>query len=91
MAALDTHAIARTLTDANHAQGRRGHRRPTAEPEVREGTWQRTRTTRGKEVIRVNTRDEFDDALEELFETGRPIEAPSVDLEVGGVLRGEAA
>ena len=45
----------------------------------------------GQEAIRVDTRDEFDDALEELFETGRPIEAPSVDLEVGGVLRGEAA
>lgn len=53
----------------------------------------------GQEPIRVNTRDEFDDTLEELFETGRPIEAPSVealeewgvDLEVGGVLRGEAA
>lgn len=49
--------------------------------------------------IHVNTRDEFDDTLEELFETGRPLEAPSVevleewgvDLEVGGVLRGEAA
>ena len=29
--------------------------------------------------IRVRTREEFDDALEELFETGRPIEAPSVE------------
>ena len=49
--------------------------------------------------IRVNTWDQFDDTFEELFETGRPLEAPSVevleewgvDLEVGGVLRGEAA
>lgn len=51
----------------------------------------------GQEPIRVNTRDEFDDTLEELFETGRPLEAPSVEVleewgvEVGGVLRGEAA
>ena len=27
-----------------------------------------------QEPIRVNTREEFEDALEELFETGRPIE-----------------
>ena len=26
-----------------------------------------------QEPIRVNTREEFDDALKELFETGRPI------------------
>lgn len=39
-----------------------------------------------QEPIRVNTREEFDDALEELFETGRPIEAPSVEaLEEWGV------
>jgi len=31
------------------------------------------------EAIRVTTREEFNDAVEELFETGRPIEAPSVD------------
>ena len=29
--------------------------------------------------IRVSTREEFDDAVDELFETGRPIEAPSVE------------
>ena len=39
-----------------------------------------------QEPIRVNTREEFDDALDELFETGRPIEAPSVEaLEEWGV------
>ena len=39
-----------------------------------------------REPIRVNTREEFDDALDELFETGRPIEAPSVEaLEEWGV------
>ena len=32
-----------------------------------------------QEPIRVSTREEFDDALEELFGTGRPIEAPSVE------------
>lgn len=31
------------------------------------------------EPVRVATRDEFDAALEELFRTGRPIEAPSLD------------
>ena len=36
--------------------------------------------------VRVNTREEFDDAFEELFETGRLIEAPSVEaLEEWGV------
>lgn len=35
---------------------------------------------------RVSTREEFDDAVGELFETGRPIEAPSVEaLEEWGV------
>ena len=39
-----------------------------------------------QEPIRVNTREEFEDALEELFETGRPIEVPSVEaLEAWGV------
>ena len=34
----------------------------------------------------MNTREEFDDVLDELFETGRPIEAPSVEaLEEWGV------
>ena len=31
------------------------------------------------EPTRVSTREEFDDAVDELFETGRPIEAPSVE------------
>lgn len=53
-----------------------------------------------QEPIRVNTWEEFDDELEELFETGRPMEAPSVEVleergvdldEVEGVLGGEAA
>lgn len=39
-----------------------------------------------QEPIRVETREEFDDAVSELFETGRPIEAPSVEaLEEWGV------
>jgi len=32
-----------------------------------------------QEAIRVSTREEFNDAVEELFETGRPVEAPSVE------------
>ena len=32
-----------------------------------------------REPVRVSTREEFDDAVDELFETGRPIEAPSVE------------
>ena len=32
-----------------------------------------------QEPIRVSTREQFDDALEELFATGRPIEAPSIE------------
>ena len=32
-----------------------------------------------QEPVRVSTREEFDDAVDELFETGRPIEAPSVE------------
>ena len=39
-----------------------------------------------QEPIRVETREEFDDAVSELFRTGRPIEAPSVEaLEQWGV------
>lgn len=39
-----------------------------------------------QEPIRVNTREEFDAALDELFATGRPIEAPSLEaLEEWGV------
>ena len=49
------------------------------------------------EPVRVSTREEFDDAVDGLFETGRPIEAPSgealdewgVDLEdEGGGIEG---
>ena len=32
-----------------------------------------------QEPVRVATREEFDEALEELFRIGRPIEAPSLD------------
>ena len=31
------------------------------------------------EPVRVETREEFDEAVGELFRTGRPIEAPSVE------------
>ena len=31
------------------------------------------------EPIRVETREQFDEAVAELFRTGRPIEAPSVE------------
>ena len=31
------------------------------------------------EPVRVETREEFDEAVAELFRTGRPIEAPSVE------------
>ena len=66
MATLATHAIARTLTDAN---------RPPP-----------STATMPPARIRVNTREEFDEAFEELFETGRSIEAPSVEaLEEWGV------
>ena len=32
-----------------------------------------------QEPVRVTTREEFDAAIGELFRTGRPIEAPSLD------------
>ena len=32
-----------------------------------------------QEPVRVATREEFDKAVEALFRTGRPIEAPSLD------------
>ena len=32
-----------------------------------------------REPVRVSTREEFDDAVDELFASGRPIEAPSVE------------
>ena len=39
-----------------------------------------------QEPIPVSTREEFDDAVDELFATGRPIEVPSVEaLEEWGV------
>ncbi len=31
------------------------------------------------EPVRVETREQFDEAVAELFRTGRPIEAPSVE------------
>ncbi len=36
-----------------------------------------------QEPVRVTTREEFDDAIGELFRTGRPIEAPSLDALAG--------
>ena len=36
-----------------------------------------------QEPVRVATREEFDEALEELFRIGRPIEAPSLDKLAG--------
>ena len=33
----------------------------------------------GQEPIRVETREQFDEAVGELFRTGRAIEAPSLD------------
>ena len=39
-----------------------------------------------QDPVRVETREQFDDAVTELFRTGRPIEAPSVEtLEEWGV------
>ena len=39
-----------------------------------------------QDPVRVETREEFDDAVTELFRTGRPIEVPSVEaLEEWGV------
>ncbi len=32
-----------------------------------------------QEPVRVETREEFDEAVAELFRTGRPVEAPSLD------------
>ncbi len=33
----------------------------------------------GPAPVRVETREQFDEAVSELFRTGRPIEAPSLD------------
>ncbi len=32
-----------------------------------------------QEPVRVESREQFDEAVDELFRTGRPIEAPSLD------------
>ena len=32
-----------------------------------------------REPVRVENREQFDEAVEELFRTGRPIEAPSLE------------
>ena len=55
--------------------------------------------TEHPEPVRVESREQFDEAVDELFRTGRPIEAPSleklaewdVDLEddEGGIDEGE--
>ena len=37
----------------------------------------------GQEPVRVESREEFDEAVEELFRTGRPIEAPSLEKLAG--------
>ena len=36
-----------------------------------------------QEPIRLATREEFDEAVEELFRTGQPIEAPSLEALAG--------
>ena len=36
-----------------------------------------------QEPVRVESREEFDEAVEELFRTGRPIEAPSREALAG--------
>jgi len=36
-----------------------------------------------QEPVRVESREEFDEAVEELFRTGRPIEAPSLEKLAG--------
>ena len=36
-----------------------------------------------QEPVRVETREQFDEAVAELFRTGRPIEAPSLDALAG--------
>ena len=35
--------------------------------------------TERPEPVRVESREQFDEAVEELFRTGRPIEAPSLE------------
>ena len=36
-----------------------------------------------REPVRVESREEFDEAVEELFQTGQPIEAPSLEALAG--------
>ncbi|MYN65060.1 MAG: hypothetical protein F4X11_08535 [Acidobacteria bacterium] len=36
-----------------------------------------------REPVRVESREEFDEAVAELFRTGRPIEAPSLEALAG--------
>ena len=40
---------------------------------------ERDRDSAAGEPTRVETREQFDEAVAELFRTGRPIEAPSVE------------
>ena len=40
---------------------------------------ERDGNTPAEEPVRVETREQFEEAVAELFRTGRPIEAPSVD------------
>ena len=40
---------------------------------------ERDGNTPAEEPVRVETREQFDEAVTDLFRTGRPIEAPSVD------------
>ena len=37
------------------------------------------KATEHSEPVRVESREQFDEAVEELFQTGRPIEAPSLE------------
>ena len=41
------------------------------------------RTEAKQEPVRVENREEFDEAVAELFRTGRPIEAPSLEALAG--------
>ncbi len=44
------------------------------------------RTEAKKEPVRVENREEFDEAVPELVRTGRPIEAPSLEALAGWVV-----
>ena len=41
------------------------------------------RDKKPQEPVRVESREQFDEAVEELFRTGRPIEAPSLEKLAG--------